>query len=277
MQPAIFKSIKEIVYERSGIDLKEGKAKMVSARIAKRLRDLQLEDDKAYLAFLKEDADEIVQLLNVISTNVTRFFREKAHFSFTESVVTQWLGEGQDKLRIWSAASSTGQEPYSLLMTIAEVIRKSRASCDFRLLGTDISTKVLDKAESGYYDAQEVDGIASDLLKRYFAKQDGGYQVRDSLRSHALFRRMNLNEPPFPMKGPMDMVFCCNVMIYFDTDTKRRLLTDVHRLLRPDGYLIVSHTESLAGMSDLYRPVQPSIYVKADAPPNLGKPGKASA
>lgn len=271
MQTSVFKSIKQIVHDRSGIDLKEGKAQMVSARIARRLRDLQLDDDQAYLEYLKEDADEIVELLNVISTNVTRFFREKPHFEFTSQVVSEWLGEGQDKLRFWSAASSSGQEPYSLLMTIAEAVRKSKSACDFRLLGTDISTDVLERAESGYYEPPEIEGIPDDLLSRYFIKQAQGYQVRETLRSHAVFRRMNLNEPPFPMRGPMDMVFCCNVMIYFDAQTKRRLLTDIHRLLRPDGYLIVSHTESLTGLTDLYRPIKPSIYVKADAPGGLGR------
>lgn len=271
MQPSVFKSIKQIVHDRSGIDLKEGKAHMVSARIARRLRDLQLEDELAYLEYLKQDADEIVELLNVISTNVTRFFREKPHFEFTNQVVSQWLREGQDKLRFWSAASSSGQEPYSLLMTLSEVVRKSKKPCDFRLLGTDISTDILQKAERGFYEPDEIEGIPSDLLSRYFTKQPDGYQAKDTLRSHATFRRMNLNEPPFPMRGPMDMVFCCNVMIYFDPDTKRRLLTDIHRLLRPDGYLIVSHTESLTGLTDLYRLVKPSIYVKAEAPAHLGK------
>jgi len=271
MQPAVFQTIQQIVHDRSGIDLKEGKAHMVAARIARRLRELQLKNEQDYLDYLRRDADEIVQLLNVISTNVTRFFREKEHFTFATRILNDWLRSGQDRLRIWSAASSTGQEPYSLLMTIAEAVRQTHATCDYRLLGTDISTNVLEKAESGQYNKDEVEGIPSDLLSRYFTKTDTGYQVTAALRKHAVFRRMNLNEPPFPMTGPMDMVFCCNVMIYFNAETKRRLLTDIHRLLRPDGYLIVSHTESLTGLTDLYRPIQPSIYVKADAPRSIGK------
>ncbi|MEM9019038.1 MAG: CheR family methyltransferase [Planctomycetota bacterium] len=270
MQKDVFRSIQQIVHDRSGIDLKEGKAQMVSARISRRLRELQLQSEQDYLDFLRKDTNEIVQLLNVISTNVTRFFREKAHFEFTTGVLKSWLNEGQDKLRIWSAASSTGQEPYSLLMTIAETLRQARRACDYRLLGTDISTRVLEKAESGSYDNDEIEGIPPDLLRRYFDKTAGGHQVKQSLRDHAVFRRMNLNEPPFPMQGPLDMVFCCNVMIYFNAETKRRLLTDIHRLLRPDGFLVVSHTESLTGLTDLYRPVQPSIYAKADAPAHVG-------
>lgn len=275
MNPEVFRSIQKIVYASSGIDLKEGKSQMVAARIAHRLRDLELESEEAYLAHLKHDADEMVQLLNVISTNVTRFFREKPHFEFTQRIVSQWLKEGQERMRFWSCASSMGQEPYSILMTIAEAVRQSGKACDYRLLGTDISTKVLAQAQAGAYEEKDVEGISGGLLDRYFTRQSQGgktqYQVKPALRQRALFKRLNLNEPPWPMQGPLDMVLCCNVMIYFDTTTKRRLLTEIHRLLRPDGYLIVSHTESLAGFSDLYRPVQPSIYVRADAPAGLGR------
>jgi chemotaxis protein methyltransferase CheR len=283
MNPDVFKSIQQIVHDASGIDLKAGKAQMVSARISRRLRDLQLDSEHAYLEHLKNNADEMVQLLDVISTNVTRFFREKPHFEFTARVLAKWLGQGQDKLRFWSCASSMGQEPYSLLMTIAEAVRESKRPCDFKLLGTDISTRVLAKAESGTYDAEEVAGIPADFLTRYFSKvtEQGKtlYRAKPVLRDNAVFKRLNLNEPPFPMRGPLDMVFCCNVMIYFDANTKRRLLTEIHRVLRPDGFLVVSHTESLTGLTDLYRPVQPSIYMKADAviPPGIKAEAQSSA
>jgi chemotaxis protein methyltransferase CheR len=274
MNSSVFQSIQKIVHDSSGIDLKEGKAQMVAARISQRLRELQLDDEAEYLEHLEQNADEMVQLLNVISTNVTRFFREKPHFDFTHRVVSQWLMQGQERIRFWSAASSAGQEPYSLLITIAEAARQTGRKADIRLLGTDISTRVLERAEAGEYDSNEIEGIPADLLKRYFTSTalSGGqcYQVKPVLRERAVFRRMNLNEPPFPMQGPLDMVFCCNVMIYFDANTKRRLLTEIHRLLRPDGYLIVSHTESLTGLTDLFRPVRPSIYVRSDAPVGLG-------
>lgn len=275
MNSEVFKSIQKIVHDNSGIDLKEGKAQMVTARIAHRLRALELEDEQAYLTHLKQDADEMVKLLDVISTNVTRFFREKPHFEFTQRVVSQWLKNGQERMRFWSCASSAGQEPYSVLMTIAEAVRQSGKACDYRLLGTDISTKVLAQAEAGEYEEKEVEGISGGLLDRYFTRRSQSgktvYQVKPVLRQRALFKRLNLNEPPWPMRGPLDMVFCCNVMIYFDMNTKRRLLTGIHQLLRPDGFLVVSHTESLAGFSELFRPVQPSIYVRADAPAGPGR------
>ncbi len=269
MDRTTFQSIRRLVHERSGIDLKEGKANMVSARIARRLRELNLASAEVYLEHLRRDTDEIVQLLNVISTNVTRFFREQPHFDFLERVLLEWFGRGQGRLRIWSAASSTGQEPYSILMTVNEVMRKTKQTCDFRLLATDISTRVLERAEAGFYSEAEVESIPEHYRQRYLHKTGRGgaeaYQVDQVLRDQVIFRRLNLNEPPFPMRGLLDLVFCCNVMIYFDAQTKRNLLHDIHRLLRPDGYVIVSHTESLTGLTDLFSPVQPSIYAKSAA------------
>jgi len=270
MDAKTFQSIRRLVHQRSGIDLKEGKANMVAARIARRLRALQIDSTEDYLDRLRDDADEIVQLLNVISTNVTRFFREPPHFEFLQNTLQRWLEQGQSRLRIWSAAASTGQEPYSIAITVNEVLRQTGRTCDFRLLATDISTRVLEQAEAGYYREDEVDTIPDPIRKRYLHKTGRGgseaYQVNSAIRDKVVFRRLNLNDPPFPMRGPLDLVFCCNVMIYFDAQTKRNLLHDIHRLLRPDGYVIVSHTESLAGLTDLFSPVQPSIYTKAATP-----------
>lgn len=268
MDQQVFESIRRIVHDRSGISLGDGKARMVAARIARRLRELGLDSDRAYLDYLQDNVDETVNLLNVISTNVTRFFREPIHFEFLKATVTGWLEGGQDRLRIWSAASSTGQEPWSICMTVDEAIRQTGSRCDFKLLGTDISTRVLDRAAAASYTDDEVDTIPKQKRMNYFTSSvvDGQKQftVKDSLKQRAVFKRLNLNEPPFPMKGPLDIVFCCNVMIYFDATTKRRLLTEIHRLLRPDGFLIVSQTESLTGLTDLYAPVRPSIYAKAN-------------
>lgn len=266
MEHEVFESLRQIVHERSGIALKDGKARMVAARIARRLRDLNLETERQYLEFIKKDSDEIVNLLDVISTNVTRFFREQPHFVFLRQTMSRWISQGQKRFRLWSAASSTGQEPYSIGITINELMRERQVRLDYRLLATDISTRVLAQAGAGRYTAQEVEGIGPGLLERYFRKlPTGGYEVVPGLREQVVFKRLNLNAPPFGMRGPLDIVFCCNVMIYFDQDTKRKLLTEIHRLLRPDGFLIVSHTESLTGLSDIYSPVQPSIYAKASA------------
>lgn len=259
-----FQSIRRLVHEQSGIDLKEGKSAMVAARIGRRLRELQLDTAEQYIDHLGQNADEIVKLLDVISTNVTRFFREKPHFEFLDKTLTKWFSQGQKQLRIWSAASSTGEEPYSVAMTVHEVQRRMGMQCDFRMLATDISTRVLEYAQAGRYDASKIESVPAELLKRYFkpVQQAGNtcHEVNTSLREQIMFRRLNLNQPPFPMNGPLDIVFCCNVMIYFDGDTKRHLLNDVRRLLKPDGYLIVSHTENLTGVTRQFTAIQPSIY-----------------
>lgn len=263
MDQNTFDKIRRIVHERSGIDVKEGKRSMVSARIARRLRELKLDDDQAYLERLKNDTGEIVELINVMSTNVTRFFREPAHFEFTTKIVRSWVEQGQTRMRFWSAASSTGQEPYSLAITLAEVFRETGRSVDARILATDISTRVLNYASSGQYTGAEIANMKDGVRRRYFeTPRPGGdvHQVCEAIRDMVAFRRLNLNEPPFPMKGPLDIVYCCNVMIYFDRQTKQRLINEIYRLLKPGGFLIVSHTESLTGLTDLFKPVQPSIY-----------------
>lgn len=264
MDEQVFQSIRRIVHEKSGIDLKQGKSAMVAARIGRRLRQLQLSSAEQYLQHLKQDADEMVELLNVISTNVTRFYRELPHFEFLDRLLTHWFKNGRDRLRIWSAASSTGEEPYSIAMAVTEAMRRTKKCCDFRLLATDISTRVLGQAKAATYLPGQLENVPGELRSRYFTRVDDQGETRwrvvPGIRDQVVFHRLNLNEPPFPMRGPMDIVFCCNVMIYFDAQTKRRLLSEVHRLLAPDGYLIVSHTESLTGLTDLFKPVQPSIY-----------------
>jgi len=281
MDPKVFQSIRRIVHERSGINIKENRASMVSARIATRLRNLELDSESDYLAYLQSNTQEVTQLLDVISTNVTRFFREQPHYDFAHELISERIRSGVRRLRVWSAASSTGQEPYSLCMTAAEAIKQAGGACDFRLLATDISTRVLERARAGRYSSEELQSVPDPLRARYFQAVDEGgdtaYQVVPRLREMAVFHRMNLDAPPFPMKGPLDLIFCCNVMIYFDSDTKRRLLEAMHRLLKPDGVLVVSHTESLIGVPDLFKMFKPSIYAKAPEPAEHAVPATPGA
>lgn len=267
MQQAVFESLVDMIRDRSGISIKEGKKSMVSARIAKRLRTLQIEDEQDYLDRVKHDADEMIELLNVISTNTTHFFREAAHFDHMRNLIQQWVEAGEQRLRIWCAASSTGEEPYTITMTIMDLLQKLNQSIDWKLLATDISTNVLAHAQAGSYFEDELENVPDLLRKRYFkrgANKDGRakFEAREELKSRILFRRLNLNTPPFPLKGPLDIVFCRNVMIYFDAETKIPLLRDIFRLLKPGGYLYVSHTESLTGLTADFKRVGPSIYQK---------------
>jgi chemotaxis protein methyltransferase CheR len=269
MKLATFERFRQIVYQQSGIDLSAGKEALVRGRLGKRMRALGLADEQDYLDYVLGDAsgDEMVQLLDAISTNFTQFFREPDHFALLADLLKRWLGrDGQRSFRIWSAACSSGEEPYSIGIASTDAIEEYGASgVDLRILATDISTRVLDRARCGRYSEQAI-LAAPQPLRRYFNRsaQDEGddYEVCDSIRDLVTFRRMNLSRPPFPMKGPFDLVFCRNVMIYFDNAVRNRLLAEIERLLRPGGYLFVGHTESLAALDTRLRPIKPSVYRK---------------
>ena len=265
MDGKTFKDFRNLIYDKSGISLSDGKEALVCARVGKRMRALGMTDHRAYLKHIMRDdtGQEVICLLDSISTNVTRFFREGDHFEFLEQVIKEWNEKGQKRFRIWSAASSSGEEPYSIAMTILEAIGEAK---DTRILATDISTRVLTEAQRGIYRSEKLDQVSDTLKNRYFEKihdSDGkSYAVRPELKSIITYRRLNLSTPPFPMRGPLDIVFCRNVMIYFDNRVRYRLLTEIHRLLKPSGYLAVGHAESLIGFTEGFKSVQPSVYVK---------------
>lgn len=266
MDSAIFNKIRKIVYEKSGIALRDGKEAMVSARVAKRMRALGIPDHKGYLQYLVQDTsgDETVHLLDVISTNVTSFYRQSDHFDFIGRAVASWLAQKQRRFRFWCAACATGEEPYTLAMTLLETVRESWA--DMKILATDISTRALQECMEGTYEEEELEAVPPLLKDRYFHRRQEGevvfYTVRDLLRKPIVFKRLNLSKMPFPMRGPLDAIFCRNVMIYFDNDLCRRLLAEMYRLLKPGGYLLTGHAESLTCMLSDFQVVEPSIYVK---------------
>ncbi len=264
MDQAVFKKFRDLVYERSGIALSSGKEALVSARIGKRMRALQIGEHRAYLQYVMGDdtGEEVVHLIDAISTNVTSFFREPAHFDYVKEHVCEWLAGGQHRFRFWSAACSTGEEPYTLAISIQEALAGARA--DVKILATDISTRVLQKCQEGRYSLDKLENVPKYLRDRYFELQrDNGEthcMVKPALRKMVVFSQLNLSRPPFPMRGPFDMVFCRNVMIYFDNTIRGRLLGEIHRLLKPGGYLLVGHAESLTGMLGPFTMVQPSVY-----------------
>ena len=268
MNQDAFEELRSIVYDQSGIRIQDGKETMVAARLAQRLRKLNLKDEEAYLSYLRGDLErEIVELLDVISTNVTHFFRESDHFDYVAGFMKAWLDEGQERFRFWSAASSTGEEPYSLAMTIDELMSKHGRPLDVRILATDISTRVLGLAENGVFASSKLDDVPQRVRSRYFESvegSDGELRAKKCLRDLILFKRVNLSKPPFPMKGPMDVIFCRNVMIYFDNPVRTRLTAEFHKLLRPGGYLIVGKSESLVNHKELFERGGPSIYRKGE-------------
>ena len=266
MDQATFHKFREIIYEKSGITLGKGKEALVSARVGKRMRTIGMQDYRKYLRYVMEDTsgEEVIQLLDVISTNVTQFFREAAHFEFLREAFQSWLAKGQRRFRLWCAAASTGEEPYTIAMTLREAAEGR--SADIKLLATDISTRVLASCCQGTYRQDKMESVPPLLRDRYFTRhQDDGtiaYTVKPALRNMIVFKRLNLAKPPFPMRGPLDAVFCRNVMIYFDNDIRKNLLAEIRRLLRPGGYLMVGHAESLTGMLSSMKVVRPSVYIR---------------
>lgn len=266
MDKKTFDTIRNIVYEKAGIALNDGKQALVSARLGKRMRALSISDYGHYLEHLVNDktGEEIVQLLDAIATNVTSFFREAAHFDFLSEQMKIWVQKGQTRFRFWSAACSSGEEPYTMAMVLSKATEGYPV--DVRILATDISTRILNKAVQGEYPEEKVKTVSRSLREKYFTvtRSDEGqkFRIKDSLRSMILYKRLNLSVTPFPMRGPMDAVFCRNVMIYFDNPVRKRLLEEFFRLVKPGGFLFVGHAESLTGMLSGFKLVKPSIYIK---------------
>lgn len=253
----LFAKLAALIYDISGIVIRDGKQAMLSSRINKRIRALKLGGFQEYVQYLQEDAtgDEITHMLDAVSTNVTSFFRESHHFDLLAKLVHGARERGARQLRFWSAASSSGQEPYSMAMTIDRIL--AGASVDWKILATDISTRMLNRCDRGRYTVNELKSVDLRMLDRYFKPTEDRdmRQVTPALRRHLTIARLNLSVPPFPMKGPLDAVFCRNVMIYFDQPVRERLVAEVRRLLRPGGLFCLGHAENLSatGISGFVR------------------------
>lgn len=264
LDEATFIALRELVHEKSGIYLKGDKQTLVSTRLSKRVRELRLPSYRAYLQRLREDLDgsEMTMLLDLISTNVTSFYREADHFDVVRMAVAEWKAAGQNRFRLWSAASSSGEEPYTLALTMLEAAGKG---CDVKILGTDISTRILRKAMAGRYPERVVEPVPELLRRRHFRREGSEYVVSEQLRDMVMFRQANLSNLPTPVKGGLDIVFCRNVMIYFQDDLRRGLVQEFYRVLKPGGYLIVGHSESLVKLQGDFELVRPSVYRKPGA------------
>jgi chemotaxis protein methyltransferase CheR len=258
----IFRRFQELAYDEAGIWLRPGKEVLVSARLAKRIRELGLESESAYLDLLRgaDGGEEVVRFLDAITTNHTTFFREPIHFEIVTADVERRVAEGQRRFRFWCAGCSTGEEPYTLALTLAQLI----PDLDWRILATDISTRVLAAAQAGVYSEASIEPVPREALARYFRRVETpkgpAYEASDALRSRLVFRRVNLSERPFPLRGPLDAVFCRNVMIYFDEPMRRGVVQEVERLLAPGGVFFIGHSESLGNLAKQLRCERPSVY-----------------
>lgn len=260
--------LRDLVMQHSGIALGEHKRQLVYGRLARRLRQLRLETFAQYCGYVEQHLDaELGEVINAITTNLTAFFRENHHFEhLAGSALPDILARNREarRLRIWSAGCSTGEEPYSIAMTLAETVPELEA-WDARILATDIDSQVLARAESGVYPAERIADIAAARKRRWFRRgagaNDGKVKVDAGLQRLIAFRRLNLMER-WPMRGPFDILFCRNVVIYFDKDTQRRLFDRYADILVPQGYLYVGHSESLYRTSERFKLIGRTIYQK---------------
>jgi len=261
-----FNALRTLVRQRTGISLSDAKRELVYGRLARRLRALGLQSFSAYRDLLANDAEgpEMVEFINAITTNLTSFFRESHHFEYLrEQVLVPMLkrGPGQ-RLRIWSAGCSTGEEPYSIAMTVRETVPEN-VRHDIRILATDLDSDVLSRGKSGLYGEDRVKGLSAERMSRFFREQrDGGacrYRVAPDLRELITFNQLNLMNP-LPMKGPLDVIFCRNVVIYFDKETQRELFRKYAQLQRPGDILFLGHSENMFKVSDDYTLVGRTIY-----------------
>jgi chemotaxis protein methyltransferase CheR len=269
MNATLFRRFCSIAMEKAGLNMKPGKEALVAARVARRIRALELDSPAAYLDYLESEktGKEMVLFLDAITTNFTHFFREQPHFDYLSRWTRGRVAAGERKLRIWSAAASTGEEPYSIAMTLLDAVEHQNV--DVRILATDLSTQALQVAREGAYSRDRLKPVPPSQRARYFDERfkgqtdaDTSWVVRPEVREMLVFARLNLSRPPFPMQGPFDIVFCRNVMIYFPENVRRRLVHEIERLLRPGGVLMIGHTETLGGLNSSLKRCQPAIYAK---------------
>jgi chemotaxis protein methyltransferase CheR len=261
-----FAKVSHLVYRIAGIKLRPGKEGLVKARLMKRLNALGLDTFEAYLDYLEHEPSrqELSTMIDVLTTNKTSFFREHQHFDYFRQYIVPELQASRQPVRLWSAGCSTGQESYSLAITLRETMPDLDRR-DVRILATDLSTQVLQQARQAVYEEDILADVPQALRRKYFVlvrqAPIPAYEVIDKVRRLVQFARLNLMQQ-WPMRGPFDLILCRNVMIYFDKPTQERLVNRFWQLLRPGGHLFIGHSESLSGVSHPYHYIQPAIYVK---------------
>ena len=264
-----YRILVDLVYEHSRIRLGADKQTLLANRLQKRLRVLGLESYDQYCAVLqsREGAEEIEVLVDLISTNHTKFFREPDHFSFLANRVLPALiprlVASRLPLRLWSAAASSGEEPYTMAIVVAEQLRAWPA-IEWQITASDISRRMLAEARQAIYRMDAVQPVPAELLKRYFQKgigvRTGSCRIKPELRNHLHFERINLFQQEYPVFPKQHVIFCRNVMIYFDPSSRATAVQRLTRHLSPGGYLVVGHSESLLGIHHGLQPIQQGIY-----------------
>lgn len=276
VSPALFTKFQKLIYRETGIWLSEAKTALLCGRLSRRLRELQLTSLKPYYEIVAEPEahEERVRMIDAITTNETRFFREPKHFEYlTGTIFPLWRkqvaqGVRPKKLRFWSAGCSSGEEPYSLAMVLEENFPKCDG-WDVRVLATDISTRVLAIADEGIYRLAAANDIPRDMLLRFMLKghseHEGKMKVTREVRELVEFRRLNLGENVYPVKEAFDAIFCRNVLIYFDNESKTRVVEKLTRHLARHGLLFIGHAENLHSITRGLQSVTSTVYLQKGA------------
>ena len=267
-----YELIRKLVYAKSGINLGDKKMQLVRARLSKRVRQGGFKSFREYYRHVEQDptGEELCALLDAISTNTTHLFREIRHFNFLQEVISRWLGDKawrsqHSTLRIWSAACSSGEEPHSIAMVAHDALQ-AYPGIELKILATDLSTQMLSRAKLGLYESHRVGTVPPQLKNRYLEQvQQNGQtylQIVPELRRLITFTRFNLMTATFPFRHGIDVIFCRNVMIYFDRSTQNTLVNKLARQLLTGGYLMIGHSESLSGVNHPLSYVEPTVYRK---------------
>jgi len=264
-----FKKLSQLVYDNFGINLTDSKKSLVIGRLQKVLKSHNFNSFKEYIDYLQTSggAASLTELVNRVSTNHTFFYREYDHFEFFEQIALPEVKayrtkEGKRKIKLWCAAASKGDEPYTIMIHLMRFLGRDYSLWETGLLATDISEDALREAIEGVYSLERVDKIDKATLYEYFDVENGRYRVKEALRREILFKKFNLMTPQFPFKGDFDMIWCRNVMIYFDDKTKSELANKLYQQLRPGGYLFIGHSETLNGLGTPFKHIRSAIYQK---------------
>lgn len=255
-----FERVRALIYQRAGISLSDSKQEMVYSRLARRLRATGITSFSEYLNELERGADpeEIVAFTNALTTNLTSFFREEHHFP----LLAEFASRLKEPITVWCSASSTGEEPYSIAMTLCEAYGKMNPPA--RIIATDIDTNVLKTASNGVYNMDRLEKMSSERVKKFFLKgkgsNDGQVRVRPELRDMIEFKQLNLLSDSWPVSGTFDVIFCRNVMIYFDKPTQKKILQRFAPLLKPHGLLFVGHSENFSYLTDIFQLRGKTVY-----------------
>lgn len=262
-----FLEFSEYIKKQFGINLKSEKKTLVEGRLGPLMSRMNFGSLREYMQYVHSDktGQALSVMLNRITTNHTFFMREAAHFHYFKDTVLPYLSETvrERDLRIWSAACSSGEEPYTLAMVLDEYFGAKKGTWDTKILATDLSQEVLQMAKAGIYASDKMTGLPENWIQKYFKKVSADkFEISDQIKNEVIFRPINLMDKVYPFKKKMHVIFCRNVMIYFDTETKERLIDHLYEVTEPGGFLFIGHSEGLRRETTRFKYVMPAVYRK---------------